>query len=201
VTAAVPVAARQSAPAAVRTVTLREKRTEHNHGSCRANGCLQSDASAPCGPRMPPPLTGRHAIPGSQPFGKTSRLGLRTWHGSGYLVTLWGPSRIRSASAKRDARLNAIINTGNGCDLDHIHCRYLREMDETPHKRENSIALIGRCDQGHIGQLSPSACGLTVLTQQLVFDISRTVHRIRQTAPTEPDRRLPPRTAGERPPG
>ena len=69
--AAVPVAARQSAPAAVSTVTLRERRAEHNHGSWRANECLQSDAGAPYGPRLPSPLTGRRPIPGNKPFGKS----------------------------------------------------------------------------------------------------------------------------------
>ena len=38
--ATVPVAARQSAPAAVNTVTLRERRAEHNHGSWRAKGAF-----------------------------------------------------------------------------------------------------------------------------------------------------------------
>src|ERR1700722_19612258 len=69
--AAVPVAARQSAPAAVSTVTLRERRAEHNHGSWRANECLQSDAGALCRPRFPSPLTGRRPIPGNEPFGKS----------------------------------------------------------------------------------------------------------------------------------
>src|ERR1700722_8274725 len=47
VTATVPLAARQNAAAALSTVTLCEKRAEHNHGSWRANRCLQSDAGTP----------------------------------------------------------------------------------------------------------------------------------------------------------